>query len=274
MNSIASFFEVFLKELEENSHLRQYHRIINSKASYLFRRSYYQQRLEYIVNNIDKKNATILDVGCGFGTTSILLGLLGHKVIGTTLEYYYKEIDNRLNFWSKHFDTSNLEFKYENLFKFAYNNEEFDYIITQDTLHHIEPIDDAMKILHRILKDKGKLLVSEENGNNIVCNLKHFKERGFKRIIEIYDEKLDEKMLFGNENTRSMLSWKKIFRINKFEIDTKNIEYIRFYPPFSFRKHGMDKVILKEKKLYKKSSVLREYFYFGLNFTAQKRNRT
>jgi len=269
MNSVSSFFEVFLKELEQNSQLRQYHRIINSRSGYLFRRSYYQQRLEYIINNIDKKDVSILDVGCGYGTTSILIGLLGYKVIGTTLEYYYKEIENRLKFWSSYFDTSNIEFRYENLFKSDYKDKEFDYIIVQDTLHHLEPIDKAIGIFHRILKDTGKILISEENGNNIVCNLKHFRERGFKRIIEIYDEKLDEKMLFGNENTRGMLSWQKIFQRNSFKIED-NIEYIRFYPPFTFRRHGMDKVILKEKKLYKKSNILKKYFFFGINFTAKK----
>ncbi len=271
MKSIDYFFEVFLKELEQNSNLRHYHRIINSKESYLFRRSYYQQRLEYIVNNIDKENAVILDVGCGYGTTSILLGFLGYKVIGTTLEYYYKEIENRLSYWSEYFDTSDINFKYENIFRSKYSDNEFDYIIAQDTLHHLEPIDDALHIFHRILKDSGKILVSEENGNNIVCNLKHFRERGFKRIIEIYDEKLNEKILIGNENTRSMASWKKIFQNNNFVIEPDNLEYIRFYPPSSFKKYGMDKVISKERKLYKKSSILREYFYFGINFTAMKK---
>ncbi|MCD4680921.1 MAG: class I SAM-dependent methyltransferase [Bacteroidales bacterium] len=268
MKSIETFFEIFLKELEENSQLRQYHRIINSKSSYLFRRSYYQQRLEYIVNNIDKKDALILDVGCGYGTTSILLGLLGYKVIGTTLEYYYKEIENRLIYWGNYFDTSNIQFKYENIFRSKYNDEEFDYIIAQDTLHHLEPIDDALKIFHRILKASGKILVSEENGSNIVCNLKHFRERGFKRIVEVYDEKLEEKMLFGNENTRSMASWEKTFQNNNFEVESNNTEYIRLYPPSAFRKHGMDKVITKERELYKKSNVLRQYFFFGVNFTA------
>ncbi len=271
MNNVASFFEVFLKELEQNNELRQYHRIINSKSGYLFRRSYYQQRLEYIVNNIDKENAVILDVGCGYGTTSILLGMLGHKVIGTTLEYYFKEIENRLKYWNDHFDTSDIKFKYENILKSDYDDEAFDYIIVQDTLHHIEPIDDGMKVFHKIIKNNGKILVSEENGSNIICKLKHFRERGFKRVIEIYDEKLEEKMMFGDENTRSMSAWEKIFKLNSFEIDLGKVEYIRIFPPYYFRKRGMEKVIEKEKKLYKKSALLRKYLFFGINFTASKK---
>lgn len=271
MHTVDSFFELFIKELETNPDLRQYHRIINSKQSYLFRRAYYQQRLEYIVKNIEKQNARILDIGCGYGTTSILLTMLGHKVTGITLEYYFEQIENRLKFWNEHFDASNIEIKYENIFKSDYKDEEFDYIIAQDTLHHIEPIDEAMQIFQKILNSSGKILVSEENGNNLICNLKHFKERGFKRVIEIYDEKLGEKMLFGNENTRGMAQWEKIFDRNGFFIEKGNTEYIRLFPPSHFRKYGREKVIKKEQKLYKKSGLLKKYFFFGINFTARKK---
>ena len=271
MNAADYFFELFIKELEKNPRLRHYHRIINSDKKYLFRRAYYQQRLEYILNNVDKENALILDVGCGYGTTSLLLGMQGHKVIGTTLEYYFDEIENRLNYWKDHFDISKLEFKYENILKAQYEDKAFDYIIAQDTLHHIEPIDNAMKVFNRILKDNGKLLISEENGDNIINNLKNFKRRGFNRIIDIYDEKLNEKMLFGNENTRGISKWERVFHQNGFEIEKENTEYLRLFPPCYFRKHRMEEIIEKEQKLFKKSRLLRKYFFFGINLTALKK---
>ena len=271
MERVEHFFTLFLKELEQNQELRHYHRFINSEKLYLFRRAYYQQRLEYIVKNVRKKDALILDVGCGYGTTSILLGFLGYKVIGTTLEYYYKEIEGRLSYWKDYFDTSLLEFKYENLFKSEYKPETFDYIIVQDTLHHLEPIEEALSILNEILKEDGELLVSEENGNNIINNLKNFKRRGFKRVVSMYDEKLDEEILFGDENTRSLAKWHKLFAQQKFEIDKERVDYIRILPPCSHRKHGMEKVIIKESVLSKKSRLLREFLYFGINFIANKK---
>jgi SAM-dependent methyltransferase len=268
---IDTFLDLFFDELKQNSQLRKYHRFLNSDKLYLFRRAYYQQRLEYVVSRVKGKNATILDVGCGYGTTSILLGYLGYKIIGTTLEYYYSEIGNRLDYWSKFFDTSKIEFRYENIFKSTYNPQSFDYIIVQDTLHHLEPINDALGVFYRILNDEGQILVSEENGNNIINNAKNFKRRGFKRVVKIYDEQLGEEIMFGDENTRSLRKWDKLFAENSFEIDKNDVEYVRVLPPSFHNKYGMHKVVKKESVLWRKSRLLRELFFFGINFTASKK---
>jgi SAM-dependent methyltransferase len=270
VEQIEKFFTLFLEELKHNQELRHYHRFINSEKLYTFRRAYYQQRLEYIVKNLNKNDASILDVGCGYGTTSILLGFLGYKVIGTTLEYYYKEIENRLSFWENYFDTSKLEFRYENLFKSNYKPGTFDYIIAQDTLHHLEPINQALSIMSSILAPNGKLLVSEENGNNIINNLKNFKRRGNKRIIKIFDEKLGEELMFGNENTRSLAKWTSLMREQGLLVEEGNVEYIRVLPPSSYTRKTLQEVIKKEKELSKKSKLLREYLFFGINFMAHK----
>ena len=269
MSQVEKFFELFIRELEQNEKLRSYHRFINSPKSYLFRRSYYQQRLEYVVNNISDKNAAILDVGCGYGTTSFLLGFLGYKVKGTTLEYYYDQIENRREYWGQYFDTSRVEISYENLFTTEYKENAYDFIIVQDTLHHLEPIGKALDILQQALKPDGRIVVSEENGNNIINNAKNFKHRGFKRVVEVYDEKLGETYLFGDENTRSLKAWKHLFEKSKLKVDPQSIEYIRILPPGSHRKHGMQKVIEREKRL-QNNSVLREFLFFGINFVAIK----
>lgn len=270
MSTFQQFFDLFLAELEQNSQIRHYHRLLNNKKSYAFRRAYYQQRLEYVVKSVTKPGSKILDVGCGYGTTSLMLAFMGHKVTGTTLEYYFSEIENRLDYWAPYLDKSLVEFKYENILRSKYAPGTFDYIVAQDTLHHIEPIDQAMEVFYTILQPKGKLVVSEENGNNLINNLKRFKQRGFNRIVEVYDETLGENFLFGNENTRSLMAWKSIFANGNFEIDPQHIEYIRVYPSFVFNNKPMEVIIEKEKVLAQRSRILREYFFFGINFTASK----
>lgn len=270
-NLLDIFLEHFEQELSENKNLRNYHRLINSGSNsrYLFRKAYFKQRLEFVKNSISKENSKIIDIGCGYGTTSFLLGMLGHQVTGTTLEYYFDQTSDRFKYWQKYFDTSQIDIKYENLFSTDYQEKIYDYIIVQDTLHHLEPINDALVILRRLLKDDGKIIISEENGNNIFCNLRHFKERGFKRIIEVYDEKLKTSYLMGNENTRSLKKWSELLEKNGLKILNNN--YIRLFFPLYYKNKTLEEVIQKEKEISKHSKILNELFYFGLNFTASKK---
>jgi len=269
--TLDQFFKHFEEELRENKPLTEYHRFINSSKLYDFRKSYLEQRYQFVLNQIQKPNAHIWDVGCGYGTTSILLGLNGHKVLGTTLEYYFDEITNRLQYWSQYGDISTIRLEYQNMFDNHPEEGSLDYIVAQDTLHHLEPFEKAVEIFDKVLKPDGKIIVSEENGNNIICNIKHFRERGFRRISSYYDERLKKNIVFGNENTRSLSQWKKEFAKGGFKIDPDTIDYIRYYMPGKYDGENTDAIIKKESQLWRKSAILREFFFFGMNFTVLKK---
>lgn len=270
-NSVDYFLELLENELKENKELRSYHRLLNSKSEsfYKFRKAYFRSRLIYVLENIDIQEANIIDIGCGYGTTSLLLAMMGHKVIGTTLEYYYGQIQNRLLYWDKYLDISRVEIKYENLFSSTYTDGSFDYVIAQDTLHHLEPITEALLIMNKLLKTNGKLIISEENGKNIICNIKHFKERGFNRIIEVYDDNLKYSYKMGNENTRSLKHWIKLLNQCGFNVSNENVEHIRVLPPFFYKNREIEDILHFEIKL-KEYKVLRDYLFFGINFIAKK----
>ncbi len=268
--NVNEFLELFVKELELNGELSDYYRLLKVKSSFLFRKAYIEQRLRYIDKFINNKNYVIWDAGCGYATTSIFLSINGYNVEGTTLEYYYDKIQKRLDYWSKYGDLDTFSIRYENLFDNNYKTGTYDAIILQDTLHHLEPISDAMDIFHEVLKDDGKIIISEENGNNIVCNIKHFRERGFNRITEVYDKKLGKKIQFGNENTRSLKNWEKIFSQADFNIDNNLTEYVRLFPPRAFNDTNYYSLIEKEQRIWRRNKLLREFFFFGINFVAIK----
>jgi len=269
--TLDHFFKYFEEELKQNEPLTQYHRFINSPKLYDFRKSYLEQRYQFVLNQIEIPHAQIWDVGCGYGTTSILLGLNGHQVLGSTLEYYFDEIKNRLKYWSQFGDISKVRLEYQNMFDEHPPEGSLDYIVAQDTLHHLEPFDKAVEIFDKVLKPGGKIIVSEENGNNIICNIKHFRERGFKRISSYYDERLKKEIVFGNENTRSLSKWEKEFSKGGFQINEDSLEYIRYFMPGKYDGSNTDEIIKKESRLWRKSSILREFFFFGMNFTVQRR---
>lgn len=264
------FFQLLEVELHDNQNIAKYHRFVNDQYLYNFRKAYLYQRYQFLIDSIDKRSATILDLGCGYGTTAILLTLLGHKVHGITLEYYFDEIEPRLAYWSQYGDCSNLTFKYADMFDYEGENEQYDYVVAIDTLHHIEPLEKGLNILYDLLKPSGKIIVCEENGHNWIANLKHIRERGFKRISSYYDERLQKTISFGNENTRSLKDWLKVFSKTLFVYNPESLSYIRFFMPKKHNKYPFKQIVEKENKLWKTSCFLREFCFFGFNFTMQK----
>ncbi|MCL2041416.1 MAG: class I SAM-dependent methyltransferase [Bacteroidales bacterium] len=266
MMTVNDFFELFLKELQDAPNMRGYYKFLNNEASFEFRKAYFLQRLQYVSDHISDTNASIWDCGCGYGTTALFLAMNGFRVYGTTLEFYFDEIAKRKNYWKQYGNADLFEVDYANVFDNSLNENGFDHIIVQDTLHHIEPLQEALHIFRRVLKPNGQMIIVEENGNNIIGNLKLFKQRGNKRIITIWDERLQKEILLGNENVRSWKKWKREFEQAGFSCEDVAPEYIRFYYPFLYRRRPAETMIAKENVLRKKRWI-REYFFFGINFS-------
>jgi len=278
MMSPEQFFELLLKELEVHTEMQPYYKFLGKKSSLHFRRNYFLERLRYIrqylidpISHGKENNSSIWDCGCGYGTTCLFLAMNGIRTYGTTLEFYYETVQKRKEYWSKYGDTSLFTCTYENLFDNRPAPASYDWIIVQDTLHHLEPIDEALQIFNESLKKNGKVLSIEENGNNIIQRLKLYKYRGNKRIITIYDEKLKKDILIGNENIRSLASWQHLFEKNGFGMLQGSVQYIRYYLPFYYRLSNPDQLLAKELRIQSSSGMRREYFFFGLNFIAEKK---
>jgi len=267
---VSVFFDLLLGELRQNPGLRKYYRFLESKSGFEFRKAYFCQRLQYIRDHISSPSQRIWDCGCGYGTTGFFLALNGIPSYGTTLEFYFKQIPSRIRYWKKHGDLGLFTYSYENLFDSQPAPASKDIIIIQDTLHHLEPLQEALAIFSKVLAPGGRLLIVEENGNNVIQNLKLFLRRGNKRIIEIYDETLKKNIMLGNENIRGLDSWKAELARQQFRVIDDETQYVRFYPPFAFKKNNTEKLLEKEQQLWKRSAPLKEYLFFGLSFMAEK----
>jgi SAM-dependent methyltransferase len=268
--TVEEFLDLFILELESNKNLRNYYRLIDSGASFHFRKAYLHQRLSYVDRMVTKPGAAIWDIGCGYANTALYLTLKGHKVTGTTLEYYYDQIQQRLDYWSRFGNLDALAIEYQDLFDTRFPAESFDYIITQDTLHHLEPIGKALHFIESALAKDGRLIVSEENGRNLFIRTKNFLKRGNRRIIEYRDPKLNKTLLLGNENVRPYEAWIGELKKAGLTINDDHSQFIRLYPPFMLRSGNYRQRIEEEQRCWKKNVWLRDYFFFGINFIAEK----
>ena len=265
------FFDILVKELEVHTEMQPYYKFLGDQGSWHFRRNYFLTRLRYIFEHIRSgSNLSIWDCGCGYGTTCLFLAMNGIKTHGTTLEFYWETIQKRKEYWSQYGDTSLFTCSYENLFDTQPEPGSYDWIIVQDTLHHLEPINDALNIFNRSLRPNGQLLAIEENGNNIIQRIKLYKYRGNKRIITIYDEKLKKDILIGNENIRSKKNWEKLFVQCGFKFLPGSIQYVRYYLPMHYKNGNEQQLLANELRIQSTPNFRREYFFFGLNFIAQK----
>ncbi len=265
------FYQHLCEELRLNRALYPYYKLTDgSIKQQQFRKAYFLQRLAYIDQHLDLSGQpTIWDCGCGYGSTCLYLAMQGQPTYGTTLEFYADQIQKRKSFWNQFGQANLFSYEYANVFDQNIPEEHFDYIILQDTLHHIEPLQEALLIFYKALKKGGKLILIEENGGCLIKRAMLFRKRGFKRVISVYDEVLQKEVLMGNENVRSEGEWREAFAHTPFALVQDSVQYIRRYFPYKYNAHNMLQIIDLEQ--YEAKNKKRcHYQYFGLNMIFSK----
>ncbi|MFO0970289.1 MAG: class I SAM-dependent methyltransferase [Gemmataceae bacterium] len=269
--SETQFFELFLQELRENSILRGYYHLLDSSWAFGFRKTYFLQRLAFLARHVPRDpTLRVWDCGCGFGTQGIFLSLNGVSCRGSTLDYFIGHIPPRLAYWARHGDVSRFRFRHENLFDLPIEPAATDIVLAADTLHHLEPIDEALDRIARALRPGGKLLVFEENGNNLLQCLMLYRLRGNQRVVDRWDDGLQKFVRFGHENIRPLWRWERLLARHGLIIDKASVEYIRmFLPPF-YLLFSADRLRRWENVL-RRLALFRELLFFGVNFAARRR---
>ena len=266
------FYRHLCEELRQNRSLYPYYKLVDgSEAQQQFRKAYFLQRLDYISQHLDlESHPVVWDCGCGYGTTGLFLAMNGIASYGTTLEFYADEIEKRKLYWKQFGDSSLFTYEYANVFDQKTPKNHYDYIILQDTLHHIEPLQEGLKIFYDALNKSGKLILVEENGGCWMKNMMLFAQRGNKKVISVYDEVLQKEVLMGNENIRSERQWRAAFAKTDFRLDEQSVRYIRLLPPPAYRRATADSVIHREQSRWVHRKFLREHAFFGLNMVFEK----
>jgi SAM-dependent methyltransferase len=189
-------------------------------------------------------------------------------VKGTTLEYYYNEIEGRKEFWSRYGNLDKLTVRYENIFDTEEEKGIFNIVVLQDTLHHLEPVDAALRIFRDSLKPGGRVIAIEENGSSVFIITKNLLKRGLSKKKEYFDETLGKSVIMADEHARSLYEWGKVLK-NIGLGGTFEAEYIRLLPPCFFTDKNYGSVIDCEQRMGKSGYFPSKYFFFGINFIAE-----
>ncbi len=130
-----------------------------------------------------KKDDIILDAGCGKGDLSLKISKKAKKVYAIDLtKEGFKEIKKK--------SPKNLIFKEMNLEKLDFKDKFFDKIVCVETLEHVLRPEKVLKEFHRVLKNRGYLVLTYPflNKTNIAKTEQFLKIRKFNNIAEHLNE--------------------------------------------------------------------------------------
>jgi SAM-dependent methyltransferase len=136
----------------------------------------------YLFQVTKAKNASVLDLGCGFGMMATIFGLFGSKeVVGYDLN------DEKIDCFKKLLLYLNLEIQnvkpvLGDSSKIEYPDEYFDAVIANETFSHVREIEKSIHEVYRVLKPRGTFLIRD--GNNSLFLLGKISRRKFWRTIE------------------------------------------------------------------------------------------
>ena len=191
-------------QLELNKYYLSYIRSFDRRMQY-----WYTHQLEPISKRILlNKQITVLDVGCGCGTESLWMAILGAKVIA--LDPFPKKIAcakaRKLCLESECGLSLDVQFIQTSVLNYV-PDRKIDLIWMEQAFHHLEPRDKSLDHLAGILNSGGRMMFSESNAWNPLLQLQLLKFRGLKTITYgEYGEYGNERILTPGSLARQLRS--------------------------------------------------------------------
>lgn len=212
----------------------------------------------------DVKGKSVLEVGCGTGKLSVYLATQGATVTATDFTKNALENTRELAAYNNVADRVRLE-QVDGL-DLASLNEEYDLVVGRFVLHHIEPFDQFVDVLHTVIKKGGRGVFMENNAQNPFLMFARKNVAGKmgiprygddeeypleKREVEMIEKKFDEvvqhfpELVFFKKISTYIFRHKRIF--SPFTTMNKWIDSMLYNMVPPVRKYGYLQVVEMKK---------------------------
>lgn len=163
---------------------------------------YAMRRISFILDCGLKRNATLLDLGCGTGLYGELLKQVRPDItiINSDISHSFLTIN-----------PSRLKLENDGK-KIPLKDNSVDYVLCFELFHHIPCLESTLDEIKRVVKEG--IFINEVNSNNPICLIWHLMQK-------------DERRLLSNNYFRLMKGIKKRFTIEFF----KYFEYLPYFRP-------------------------------------------
>jgi 2-polyprenyl-3-methyl-5-hydroxy-6-metoxy-1,4-benzoquinol methylase len=168
------------------------------------------------------KSTNVLEIGCGCGTESLWLALQGYSVKGVDLMDDLLQVARKRKSLLTQMVGRELRCEFENRSLLDLENQHHDVIWMEQTFHHLEPRSEVLTKLSALLRPGGKLVISETNGWNPAIQMKYFRLRGLKTVIEVQGAP------WGNERILSANALGRLLR--RHGIRQTKLRHFRIFP--------------------------------------------
>jgi ubiquinone/menaquinone biosynthesis C-methylase UbiE len=148
--------------------------ILNARRKYI----YYLPRMIEFLETIPVK--TLLEVGCGMGTDTLVFESKGFHVTGVDLAPAHLQLANRL---FEHYGAQG-SFIEANAERLPFPSEAFGGVYSFGVLHHTPNTDLGIREIHRVLKPGGRAVVMLYNRNSLNNFVHWITRRGFENAVK------------------------------------------------------------------------------------------
>lgn len=188
--AVLAFCELFSAELDYRSthglpvqDLRRYYRnlfLADGRPDPLGVYGYGCRLAPVLLSLREKPAARLLDAGCGYGTESLLLALLGADVTGVDLVPERVELaQSRPSFYeNRTAATLSVRFVNADLLRYLEAPRPFDIIWAMEAVSHIHPLETFLALAQQRLSPGGLLIASDPNALNPVSFFRAYRIRG------------------------------------------------------------------------------------------------